>query len=138
MLLHELAHVKRGDLVMHSLYMLLQIAYWYNPLLWLVPADAPFARAVLRRHVANLLRERTTAYRQTLLETARRLLAASVEPGLGLLGLFEDSNRLLVRLNWLTKPTWRYRTMKRAIVATIAALMVTCVLPMAQARESAS
>ena len=36
MLLHELAHIKRGDLVMHSLYMLFQIVYWYNPLLWLV------------------------------------------------------------------------------------------------------
>jgi beta-lactamase regulating signal transducer with metallopeptidase domain len=139
MLLHELAHVKRGDLVMHSLYMLLQIAYWYNPLLWLVRRQMHHLRELsCDATVANLLRERTTAYRQTLLETARRLLTTSVEPGLGLLGLFEDSNRLLVRLNWLTKPTWRYRTMKRAIVVTIAALMVICVLPMAQARQSAS
>jgi len=139
MLLHELAHVKRGDLVMHSLYMLLQIAYWYNPLLWLVRRQMHHLRELsCDATVANLLRERTLAYRQTLLETARRLLAASVEPGLGLLGLFEDSNRLLVRLNWLTKPTWRYRTMKRAIVVAIAALMIACVLPMAQARQSAS
>jgi len=139
MLLHELAHVKRGDLVMHNLYMLLQIAYWYNPLLWLVRRQMHHLRELsCDATVANLLRERTTAYRQTLLETARRLLAASVEPGLGLLGLFEDSNRLLVRLNWLTKPTWRYRTMKRAIVIAIAALMIACVLPMAQARQSAS
>ncbi len=139
MLLHELAHVKRGDLVMHSLYMLLQIAYWYNPLLWLVRRQMHHLRELsCDATVANLLREQTTAYRRTLLETARRLLAASVEPGLGLLGLFEDSNRLLVRLNWLTKPTWRYRTMKRTIVVAIAALMITCVLPMAQARQRPS
>jgi len=139
MLLHELAHVKRGDLVMHSLYMLLQIAYWYNPLLWLVRRQMHHLRELsCDATVANLLRERTTAYRQTLVETARRLLTTSVEPGLGLLGLFEDSNRLLVRLNWLTKPTWRYRTMKRTIVVAIAALMIACVLPMAQARESQS
>ena len=139
MLLHELAHVKRGDLIMHSLYMLLQIAYWYNPLLWLVRRQMHHLRELsCDATVANLLRERTLAYRQTLLETARRLLAASVEPGLGLLGLFEDSNRLLVRLNWLTKPTWRYRTMKRTIVVAIAALMIACVLPMAQARQAAS
>jgi len=139
MLLHELAHVKRGDLVMHSLYMLLQIAYWYNPLLWLVRRQMHHLRELsCDATVANLLRERTTAYRRTLLETARRLLTTSVEPGLGLLGLFENSNRLLVRLNWLTKPTWRYRTMKRAIVVAIAALMIACVLPMAQARQSAS
>jgi len=139
MLLHELAHIKRGDLVMHGLYMLLQIVYWYNPLLWLVRQQVHHLRELsCDGTVAELLRERTLAYRQTLLETARRLLATSAEPGLGLLGLFEDSNRLLVRLNWLTKPTWRYKTMKRAIVATIAALMFACVLPMAQARESAS
>jgi beta-lactamase regulating signal transducer with metallopeptidase domain len=139
MLLHELAHVKRGDLAMHSLYMLLQISYWYNPLLWLVRRQMHHLRELsCDATVANLLRERTLAYRQTLLETARRLLAASVEPGLGLLGLFEDSNRLLVRLNWLTKPTWRYRTMKRTVVVAVAALMIACVLPMARAQESVS
>jgi beta-lactamase regulating signal transducer with metallopeptidase domain len=139
MLLHELAHIKRGDLVMHGLYMLLQIVYWYNPLLWLVRRHMHHLRELsCDGTVAELLRERTLAYRRTLLETARRLLTTSVEPGLGLLGLFEDSNYLLVRLNWLTKPTWRYSTMKRAIVATIAILMFACVLPMAQGRESAS
>ncbi len=138
MLLHELAHVKRGDLAMHGLYMLLQIAYWYNPLLWLVRRQVHHLRELsCDATVAELLRERTAAYRQTLLETARRLLATSVEPGLGLLGLFEDSNRLAVRLHWLTKPTWRYRTMKRLTVATIAALMLACVLPMARAQEAA-
>jgi beta-lactamase regulating signal transducer with metallopeptidase domain/phage tail protein X len=139
MLLHELAHIKRGDLVMHSLYMLLQIVYWYHPLLWLVRRHLHHLRELsCDGTVAELLREQTPAYRQTLLETARRMLTTSVEPGLGLLGLFEDSNHLLVRLNWLTKPTWRYSTMKRAIVATIALLMFACVLPMAQGRETAS
>jgi beta-lactamase regulating signal transducer with metallopeptidase domain len=139
MLLHELAHIKRGDLVMHSLYMLLQIVYWYNPLLWLVRRHMHHLRELsCDGTVAELLRERTLAYRQTLLETARRMLTTSPEPGLGLLGLFEDSNHLLVRLNWLTKPTWRYSTMKRAIVATIALLMFACVLPMAQGQEPAS
>jgi beta-lactamase regulating signal transducer with metallopeptidase domain len=139
MLLHELAHIKRGDLVMHGLYLLLQIVYWYNPLLWLVRRHMHHLRELsCDGTVAELLRERTVAYRQTLLETARRLLATSAEPGLGLLGLFEDSNRLLVRLNWLTKPTWRHKTMKRVTVAIIAALMFACVLPMAQAQEAAS
>ena len=139
MLLHELAHIKRGDLIAHGLYLLLQMLYWYNPLLWLVRRQMHHLRELsCDATVAEVLREQTVAYRQTLLETARRLLTSSVEPGLGLLGLFEDSNRLLVRLNWLTKPTWRYRTMKRVTVATIAALMLACVLPMARAQEAAS
>jgi beta-lactamase regulating signal transducer with metallopeptidase domain len=139
MLLHELAHIKRGDLLLHGLYLLLQIVYWYNPLLWLVRRQMHHLRELsCDATVAGLLREQTVAYRQTLLDSARRLLATPVEPGLGLLGLFEDSNRLLVRLDWLTRPTWRYRTMKRVTVVTIAALMAACVLPMAQGRESAS
>jgi len=136
MLLHELAHIKRGDLVMHSLHLLLQVVYWYNPLLWLVRRHLHDLRELsCDGTVAELLREQTPAYRQTLLETARRMLTTSVEPGLGLLGLFEDSNHLLARLNWLTKPTWRYCTMKRLIVATLAILMFACVLPMAQGQD---
>jgi bla regulator protein BlaR1 len=41
-LFHELAHVKRGDLWVNFAQTLLQIVYFYNPLLWL-------ANAVIRR-----------------------------------------------------------------------------------------
>jgi pyruvate-formate lyase-activating enzyme len=54
--------------------MLLQIVYWYNPLLWLVRQQVHHLRELsCDGTVAELLRERTLAYRQTLLETARRL-----------------------------------------------------------------
>jgi beta-lactamase regulating signal transducer with metallopeptidase domain len=33
-LLHELAHIRRGDLWINLLQTLLQIAYLYHPLLW--------------------------------------------------------------------------------------------------------
>jgi len=139
MLLHELAHIKRGDLLMHGLYLVLQILYWYNPLLWLVRRRVHHLRELCcDATVAELLREDTPAYRQTLLETARRFLAVRSEPGLGLLGLFEDSNLLLTRLNSLEKPLWRYRKMKRTIVVTLMGLMLACVLPMAQAQSEAA
>ncbi len=139
MLLHELAHVKRGDLFAHGVYMLLQIVYWYNPLLWLLRRQIHYLRELCcDATVAGLLREETGAYRQTLLDTARRFLATRTEPGLGLLGLFEDSNRLLVRLNWLNKPTWRYRRMKRTIVIAIVGLMLACVLPMAHSETTST
>jgi beta-lactamase regulating signal transducer with metallopeptidase domain/LysM repeat protein len=137
MLLHELAHIKRGDLLAHGVYMLLQIVYWYNPLLWLVRRQIHHLRELCcDATVAGLLREDTGAYRQTLLDTARRFLATRTEPGLGLLGLFEDSNRLLIRLNWLEKPTWRYRRMKRTIVIAVVGLMLACVLPMAHSQPT--
>jgi beta-lactamase regulating signal transducer with metallopeptidase domain len=137
-LLHEFCHIKRGDLFVHGLTLVLQVLYWFNPLLWLVRRHIHHLRELCcDASVANLLREDTPAYRETLLETARRFLATHGEPGLGLLGLFEDSNCLLVRLNWLQKPTWRYRKMKSLIVIVIAGFMAACVLPMAQAQPQA-
>ena len=135
MVLHELAHIKRGDPIIHSLCILVQILYWFNPLLWLVRRQIHHLRELCcDATVARLLRDKTTEYRETLMDVARRFLAESVEPGLGLLGLFEDSNRLLVRLNWLEKKTWRYRKMKNLTVITIVILMAAFILPMAKAQ----
>lgn len=133
-LLHELAHIKRGDLWSHGVYMVLTILYWHNPLIWLI-----------RRHIQNLrelccdatvarhLREDTDAYRGTLLETARDLLAQPVGPGLGMLGLFENSHWLVTRLHWLQKKTWRYPKTRVVTVVLLIVVMLVCILPMAQA-----
>ncbi|MCF7956833.1 MAG: hypothetical protein K9M57_00145 [Phycisphaerae bacterium] len=135
-LMHELAHIKRGDLFFHAIYMLLQIAYWFNPLLWMVGRQLQHLREVCcDATVARILREKTVQYRETLLETARRLLAEPVEPGMGLLGLFEDSNRLLTRLQWLEKKTWKFRPLQIASVITVVILMLACILPMAQGKK---
>jgi beta-lactamase regulating signal transducer with metallopeptidase domain len=139
MLLHELAHIKRGDLWVHGFYMLLQVVYWYNPLLWLVRSQMHHLRELCcDATVARLLKDRTSEYRQTLIDVARRFLTKSTEPGLGLLGLFEDSNRLLVRLNWLKKETWRYQKMKKLTIIITIVLMLAFVLPMAQAQDKPS
>ncbi len=136
LLLHELAHIKRGDLITHSLYMLLQLVYWYNPLLWLVRRRLRHLRELCcDATVATLLRERTVEYRRTLLEAARQFLITPVECGLGLVGLFEDSNFLIARIKWLEKPVWRYRKMKNATVIAMVLFLLVCVLPMAQAQE---
>lgn len=112
-LLHELAHIKRGDLFIHAVYMSLQIAYWFNPLLWLIRRQLQNLRELCcDATVAKILREKTFRYRETLLETARQLLAEPVDPGLGLLGLFENSNWLVERLKWLEKKTWKNRTLR--------------------------
>ena len=135
MLLHELAHIKRGDPVVHSFYLILQIVYWFNPLLWFARRQLIHLRELCcDATVAGLLKNRTCEYRETLIDVARRFLTRPVEPGIGLLGLFEDTNRLLVRLSWLEKKTWRYKKMKNFIVITIIALMIAFVLPMAVGR----
>nr|MBC8391774.1 carboxypeptidase-like regulatory domain-containing protein [Deltaproteobacteria bacterium] len=59
------------------------------------------------------------------------------DPGLGLLGLFENSNWLVTRLRWLEKKTWKNRPLRIATVITLVAVMTACVLPMANRPEFA-
>jgi beta-lactamase regulating signal transducer with metallopeptidase domain/protocatechuate 3,4-dioxygenase beta subunit len=137
--LHELAHIKRGDLLVHAFYMCLQIAYWFNPLLWLIRKHIQNLRELCcDATVARILRERTATYRQTLLETARKLIAEPADPGMGLLGLFENSGRLIDRLRWLEKKSWKYRPLRIATVFILICLMSACVLPMAKFKPEAN
>ncbi len=41
-LIHELAHIKRGDLWVNSIQTFLQIVYFYNPFVW-------FANSMIRK-----------------------------------------------------------------------------------------
>mgnify|MGYP001172730636 CR=1 FL=1 len=130
-LLHELAHIKRGDLIVPAIYMVLQIIYWFNPLLWMIRKTLQNLRELCcDAAVARLLRENTVHYRRTLLETARQLLAEPVDPGLGLLGLFENSNWLVTRLQRLEKKTWKNCPLRIATVITLVSVMTVCVLPL--------
>ncbi len=132
-LLHELAHIKRGDLIVHGLYMMLQVIYWFNPLLWLVRRQLQHLRELCcDATVAAILQEQTSSYRETIIETARRILTKPVGPGMGLLGLFEDSSRLSARLKWLEKKTWKHSRLRITIVILIVAIMTACILPMAK------
>ena len=136
-LLHELAHIKRGDLLVNAFYMLLQIVYWFNPLLWLLRRRLQHLRELCcDATVAGILREKTTDYRETILQNAKWLLTGPVKSGIGLLGLVEDSHNLLVRLNWLEKKTWKYRSLRIVTVCAVIALMLVCVLPMAKANNA--
>ncbi len=138
-LLHELAHIKRGDLFVHGFYVLLQIFYWFNPLLWLMRTRLQSLRELCcDATVAMILKEKTMSYRETLLEAAKQLLTETepLGPGLGLLGLFENSRRLADRLKWLEKKTWKNRPRQIAAIIAVVVVMVCCVLPMAGATKS--
>ncbi len=140
-LLHELAHIKRGDLFVHGFYMLLQIVYWFNPLLWLIRIRLQSLRELCcDATVAMVLKEKTLSYRETLLETAKQLLTETKPVGSGLLGLFENSMRLADRLKWLEKKTWKNRPRQLATIIAVVVVMLCCVLPMAGAtqREAAT
>lgn len=133
-LLHELMHIKRGDLLFHAAQIALQILYWPNILLWLVRRPMHDLRELCcDAAVASVLRENTPFYRQTLLDVARRLIAEPVNPGLGLLGLLEQPHTIVTRLKYLEKPYGR-QTLCKWLSAISILIMMIFVLPMSPMR----
>jgi beta-lactamase regulating signal transducer with metallopeptidase domain len=135
-LLHELAHLKRGDLWLHGFSLLLQMVYWFNPLLiWAFKQIKHVRELCCDLTVANLLKEKTLSYRQTLLDTARRLLTENTEPALALLGVFEEPFRLVSRLRWLEKETWKKRTPAFVTAFFVLVIGAPLLLPMATGED---
>jgi hypothetical protein len=132
-LLHELCHIRRRDLLVHAAIGCLQILYWFQPVLWL------FQRRV--RHLRELCCDATAAgmlkgdaphYRETLLEAAERLLRSRPREALGFLGLMESPGGLLSRLHWLERGTWRRRRLSLAVTGVVVVAMLLSVLPMSR------
>ena len=131
-LIHELCHLKRGDLLVHWFCIILQTVYWFNPLLiWTRRQMRHICEICCDMSVANVLREKTAAYRETLLRTAQELFAENMEPSLGFLGIFEEPFRLVPRLKWLERKSWENRKRRMATAIGTSLFMVICVMPMA-------
>jgi beta-lactamase regulating signal transducer with metallopeptidase domain len=132
-LLHELAHIKRRDLLVKELETFLTVIYWFNPLFWGVKKQLQHLRELCcDSTIANILQRKVKGYRNTLLETARRLLAQPLEPGLGFLGLFEDSDRISTRLKWLEKDTFKFKWLRNTSIVFILIFVPLCILPMSK------
>jgi len=136
-LMHELCHLKRGDLIVHWFCIILQGFYWFNPLLiWTRRQMRHVCEICCDLSVADILREKTADYRNTLLESTCKLLTETVQPGLGLLGVFEEPFRIASRLEWLEKKTWENRKRKMVAAIVIGLIMVIFVMPMAGRSQS--
>ncbi|MCX6930262.1 MAG: M56 family metallopeptidase, partial [Verrucomicrobia bacterium] len=100
-LLHELHHLRRGDVWVNCAQALVQILYWWHPLLW-------FANARIRRvreeavddAVMLALKEEADTYAPTLLEVAKLALQRPLAT-LGLVGILESRSSLRQRIERL-------------------------------------
>jgi beta-lactamase regulating signal transducer with metallopeptidase domain len=134
---HELAHLKRGDLWAHTLCQLVRLLYWFNPLVLLVSNKVQHLRELCcDQTVAAVLREGVDGYRNTLRDTARRLLTRAPEPGMGFVGLFEEPGRVVDRLLWIDRPTWHSIRTVRLTAACVIVAMGVFLLPMGDAPEA--
>ncbi|MCF7957389.1 MAG: carboxypeptidase regulatory-like domain-containing protein [Phycisphaerae bacterium] len=131
--MHELAHIKRGDLWVTLIQTLLQIAYFYNPLLWL-------ANAIIRRTREQAVDERVLVamgknaldYPETLLNVSK-LVWSKPALGLRLIGVVESKSALTGRIkHMLTHPL--PKSAKLGVFGLIAIIFAAVtLLPMAKA-----
>lgn len=139
-LLHELAHVQRGDVWVNYAQTLLQIAYWWHPLVWLANAYIRRVReeAVDERVMVALGHESDT-YPGTLIEVAKHALARPLL-SLGLVGILESRSSLKRRIHrLLNQPVPRSSRLSLAGLA-LCVVLGALLLPMArgQRRPAAS
>jgi beta-lactamase regulating signal transducer with metallopeptidase domain/peroxiredoxin/uncharacterized GH25 family protein len=132
-LMHELAHIKRGDLWINTFQTALQIFYFYNPLLWL-------ANTIIRRvreqavdeAVLVALGPRAQQYPETLMNVAR-LTWQRPALSLRLIGVIESKSQLKERIRkMLERPV--PKNAKLGIAGMLAVVIAAVVLlPMAKA-----
>jgi beta-lactamase regulating signal transducer with metallopeptidase domain/peroxiredoxin len=130
-LLHELAHIKRGDLWVNLAQTILQIFYFYNPLLWLANAMIRRVREqAVDEMVLVAMGDNARQYPETLVNVAK---LAFKRPALSLrlIGVVESKSALTGRIRHiLNRPmpkTARLGILSFLVVIVIAAIL----LPMA-------
>lgn len=131
-ILHELMHLKRGDMWVNYFQTLLQIIYWWHPLLWLGNGHIRRVREqAVDEQVMAALEEEQAIYPDTLLAVARYCLVRPVV-SLGLTGMVESRNALRLRIERLVHlPAPRHTKLGIAGLASIATLGAV-LLPMAE------
>ncbi|HEX4343547.1 MAG TPA: M56 family metallopeptidase [Verrucomicrobiae bacterium] len=100
-LLHELVHLRRGDVWINCVQTLVQIAYWWNPLLWLANARIRRVREeAVDDTVMLALRDEAETYAPTLLEVAKVAISRPLA-GLRMVGILESRGALRQRIERL-------------------------------------
>ena len=136
-LLHELTHLRRGDVWMNCAQALVQIVYWWHPLLWLANARICRVREeAVDDAVMLALRGDAEIYAPTLLEVAKLAFHRPLA-SLGLVGILESRSALRQRIERLVN----FRAPSKAGL-TLASFCGICIfsavaLPMDQAPVSA-
>jgi len=100
-LLHELIHLRRRDVWVNFVQALLQIFYWWHPLVWLANARIRRVREeAVDDAVMLALRDEAESYAPTLLEVAKLALNRPLA-SLGLVGILESRHALRQRIERL-------------------------------------
>ncbi len=126
-LLHELAHIRRGDLFVNLAQTVLQIVYFYNPMLWL-------ANCIIRRireqavdeMVLVAMGEKAPQYPQTLVSVAKLAFKRPVL-SLRLIGIVESKSALSGRIKHILNRPMPKKA-KLGIIGLVVVVIIGAVL----------
>ncbi|HEY5909543.1 MAG TPA: M56 family metallopeptidase [Verrucomicrobiae bacterium] len=135
-LLHELIHLRRGDVWVNCGQTLLQVVYWWHPLLWVANSRIRRVREeAVDEAVMLALRGDAESYAPTLVAVARLALPRPLA-SVGLVGILESHGALRQRIERLLD----FRPPTRAGVTLMSMLCVAAfgaaALPMGQAPDN--
>jgi beta-lactamase regulating signal transducer with metallopeptidase domain len=121
-LIHELTHYKRKDILANYLLLLFQVIHWFNPIIWYcfkkVRQDMEIATD---EHVVNLLsRGEEKEYGKALLSVLESFKAPSLAPKL--IGMVDDKKNIERRIKMIKMK--EFFKNRRRIVLTLGVLCV--------------
>lgn len=125
-LLHEVCHIKRKDIVKNYLYIIANALHWFNPLVWIgikkMQEDMEFA---CDQRVLGLLdKEQRTQYCESLLH-ATRFMKQSKIPQL-VTSLCSNKSNLKERVIKMVNPQKKSRKAAIIIIALAMVMVLTC------------
>jgi beta-lactamase regulating signal transducer with metallopeptidase domain/lipopolysaccharide export system protein LptA len=125
--LHELAHLKRRDLLLNWVMAVLQVVHWFNPLVWLGfsrwRADREMACDAMALEVAG--GERNQEYGRTILRLLENFAHPVSTPDL--VGILEDKRQLHRRITMIAgyMPARGWPMLAAVLAAGLAAIGLT-------------
>jgi beta-lactamase regulating signal transducer with metallopeptidase domain len=137
-LLHELAHIKRRDLELNWLAVVLQILHWFNPIIWFafgrMRADRELATDALA--LSRTERPENTPYGETIIKLAEWLTGRGAAPAL--VGIAEDKKEIQRRILMIARAHGRksWPLVSAALLLVVAGFAATDLLQPAPEPES--
>jgi len=129
-LLHELAHVRRGDLWLDELCAFVRALVWFHPLAWVAVARIhALGELACDEAVTRTLGSEARGYRDTLVLAARALLTRPAEGSLR--AFLGHPNAMVVRIERLERAVQRPRALVHGTSTILCFALAACVLPMA-------
>lgn len=125
--LHELGHLKRGDILLNWLMTLPLVLHWFNPLVWYavkrIRMDEESACDAVA--LAHAREGENQLYGQTIIKLLERFSCPAITPGL--VGVLENKNQMKWRIGMIAKfkKTQKWPVVAASLFATLALVTLT-------------